>query len=258
MTRSNLLIAFVAALAVLGFAPSAEAHYNPAKGRWLERDPVGYRGGYNLYEYGSSAPSTQQDPSGLTPCGFKIKCIQIAPGGNKIPGSHCYLDLGDGNVCSGHNPIGWPAPGPIRTGCWPWESSPDKRYLEQHPDYVDPARPPPKSPPKDPLGPERTTPINCPADRDCAALRKCIRDAIDRIGKCNIPYELLGPNSNTTIWAVFQHCLGSAGCKLLSPEGDPAERIPKTRPGAPPAGWPKRGNDRIVEPFQKCLGRPPC
>ena len=41
MTRTNVLTVLFAALAVLGIAPAAAAHYDPVPGRWLERDPIG-------------------------------------------------------------------------------------------------------------------------------------------------------------------------------------------------------------------------
>jgi RHS repeat-associated protein len=45
--------------------------YNPAIGRWLSRDPIGYDGGPNLYEYCFSRPSTLVDPSGAFPFDWK-------------------------------------------------------------------------------------------------------------------------------------------------------------------------------------------
>jgi hypothetical protein len=44
MTRLNLLAGFLA-----GFASVAQAFYNPDTGRWLNRDPIGERGGINLF-----------------------------------------------------------------------------------------------------------------------------------------------------------------------------------------------------------------
>lgn len=45
-------------------------HYHPVHGRWLQRDPAGYVGGMNLYEYLRSNPLFWTDPSGLGP--YKI------------------------------------------------------------------------------------------------------------------------------------------------------------------------------------------
>lgn len=39
--------------------------YDAATGRWLSRDPLGERGGQNLYAYVGNAPTTAVDPSGL-------------------------------------------------------------------------------------------------------------------------------------------------------------------------------------------------
>ncbi len=39
--------------------------YNPVLGRWIQRDPIGYAGGINLYEYVLARPTIGQDPQGL-------------------------------------------------------------------------------------------------------------------------------------------------------------------------------------------------
>ncbi len=53
------------------FDPETELYYvrnrsyNAALGRWLQRDPIGYAGGVNLYEYVGGRPVAAMDPSGL-------------------------------------------------------------------------------------------------------------------------------------------------------------------------------------------------
>ena len=41
--------------------------YDPVAGRWLSRDPIGERGGVNLYGYVGGDPVNRVDPSGLAP-----------------------------------------------------------------------------------------------------------------------------------------------------------------------------------------------
>jgi RHS repeat-associated protein len=40
-------------------------HYNPQLGRWVQRDPIGYDGGVNLYVYVANSPISLCDPLGL-------------------------------------------------------------------------------------------------------------------------------------------------------------------------------------------------
>jgi len=40
-------------------------HYDPALGRWLERDPLDYEDSMNVFQYVRSAPLNEVDPSGL-------------------------------------------------------------------------------------------------------------------------------------------------------------------------------------------------
>ncbi len=61
------------------FDPEAQLYYvrnrtyNPALGRWIQRDPIGYDGGINLYGYVESSPVGNVDASGfwiITPTGI--------------------------------------------------------------------------------------------------------------------------------------------------------------------------------------------
>ena len=38
--------------------------YNPVLGRWIQRDPIGYQGGINLYEYVGGRGAVAMDPTG--------------------------------------------------------------------------------------------------------------------------------------------------------------------------------------------------
>ena len=48
-----------------GFYLCTYRHYDPAAGRWISRDPIGYEGGPNLYGYTENDPVNWTDPLGL-------------------------------------------------------------------------------------------------------------------------------------------------------------------------------------------------
>ena len=59
--------------------------YNPALGRWIQRDPIGYVSGDNLYEYAGGNSATRLDPSGLFwPFGSTPTCNKWSCDGSPI------------------------------------------------------------------------------------------------------------------------------------------------------------------------------
>lgn len=64
MKRTNLVATLVGIIAVGILADDASAYYHAQMGRFINRDPIGYRDGTNLYAYTSSNPVCATDPSG--------------------------------------------------------------------------------------------------------------------------------------------------------------------------------------------------
>lgn len=62
--KTQLNLRLVLVLVVLTGLPPASAYYDPGVQRWINRDPVGERGGLNLYGFVSNAPVTKIDPLG--------------------------------------------------------------------------------------------------------------------------------------------------------------------------------------------------
>lgn len=50
-----------------GLVLCTHRYYDPAAGRFVTRDPIGYAGGVNLYGYTGNNPGNETDPSGLMP-----------------------------------------------------------------------------------------------------------------------------------------------------------------------------------------------
>ena len=61
--------------------------YDPSVGRWLSEDPVGYRGGVNLFEYVGDNPLISVDPTGLQNPGQGFFPGPL-PGQPHLPGIH--------------------------------------------------------------------------------------------------------------------------------------------------------------------------
>jgi RHS repeat-associated protein len=79
-------------LAELGWLHVGERYYDPSAGRFVQRDPIGIRGGLNVYEYAKSGPVILVDPAGLTSslyspqgCAALIEAEIAVGGGNPVP-----------------------------------------------------------------------------------------------------------------------------------------------------------------------------
>jgi RHS repeat-associated protein len=59
-------------------------YYDPVKGRFLQRDPLDYIVGMNLYEYAQSNPINEVDPSGLVVPPYRTNPIELSSEGPKI------------------------------------------------------------------------------------------------------------------------------------------------------------------------------
>jgi len=84
--------------------------YDPVTARWLSRDPVGERGGVNLYTYVGNSPLAFIDPIGL----FQMCHRDLQA---RLPyAQHCYVQYADGSTSS-YDPKGvQPDPDPDQKG----------------------------------------------------------------------------------------------------------------------------------------------
>ena len=73
-TVSGKVVMAAAASATPGGKPATtSAFYDPTIGKWVSRDPIGERGGENLYGFVSNDPADQIDENGLRPLIFQNK-----------------------------------------------------------------------------------------------------------------------------------------------------------------------------------------
>ncbi len=77
MKSKSYLKFVIGSLMVFVFADLAFAFYNPQQGRWLSRDPIGVRGGRNLYSFPGNAPIGNFDHLGLMGCRSRICCCCV-------------------------------------------------------------------------------------------------------------------------------------------------------------------------------------
>jgi len=106
-------------------------YYDPANGRFLTRDPIGYNGGTNLYAHGSNNPTNNIDPLGLATLHYWPGRIWYDANGNQVdksPFGHIALQLEDGTYISY-----WPSKhlGPLDVGKQV-EPSGNRKYLDDY------------------------------------------------------------------------------------------------------------------------------
>ena len=118
-------------------------YYDPATGRFLQRDPIGIRGGTNAYEYGSNSPAAFVDSDGTEPilvAGVIITGIGIFIAWNSSGCTHGAVQLQNADIIDGdvecnvfieqHCENGWFTPGEwITDTCYIncWKKNPNHR-----------------------------------------------------------------------------------------------------------------------------------
>ena len=90
-------------------------YYDPAIGRFVQRDPIGFLGGLNVYEYAGSAPTVFVDPSGLFSRRF-LRAVKIA--------TRVARKAASATIRGGGSPAGV-ALGPINVTARALEGAPD-------------------------------------------------------------------------------------------------------------------------------------
>ena len=113
-------------------------YYDPANGRWLTRDPIGYAGGVNLYGYVGNNPGNRWDPSGfwsvtIGVSGTGVIGLPIGIGGSAGGG----IVIGDGGIGVYGSIIGGVGIGVVGSvgASFGWSSDPQPSGLHGGPIY---------------------------------------------------------------------------------------------------------------------------
>jgi len=76
-------------------------YYDPAVGRFLGEDPIGFGGGVNFYNYASGSPTNFSDPTGLLSlCTRPVRFFELL---GELGVCHGFLKLSDGTTIGGYN-----------------------------------------------------------------------------------------------------------------------------------------------------------
>ena len=84
-------------------------YYDPAAGRFLSEDPIGFKGGIDFYTYVTNRPVDLADPTGLKGC---VNCTTAAPLPSNSPkcdeyGSETYLGASESCFCKCAGDSAW-------------------------------------------------------------------------------------------------------------------------------------------------------
>jgi len=157
-------------------------YYQPAVGRYLRVDPLGLKAGSNPFSYGEENPTGYLDYFALCKVEVRYKeLFQIIGLGYPIGVYHAFI------VTTGRNGAQkYYRAGPSRAGVfgnWGGISPRYGDYMPGTPDWT-----------------TKNVPSTLVIDNEepCACYQGVLKSAMDDIEKENIPYNPLGPNSNTT------------------------------------------------------------
>lgn len=95
-TRLKLKWLCLTVLAMLALLPTGHAYYDPTAQRWVNRDPIGERGGVNLHGFAGNAPGNLVDIDGRLAVGEAVgrvgsfACKKAAPALAAGPAAGCF------------------------------------------------------------------------------------------------------------------------------------------------------------------------
>ena len=231
-------------------------YYHPQLGRFISRDPIGYRGRTNLYKYIvddhldrqndvidiTNLPEVSDDevidimdlppvkPSQQQRWGSMYICVR--PIKDRPIGGHAYILLNCGSGLQVYR--GGPSNGNNRNGC----DCANQLVADTYPYQVAPN--PNDTPPDIPKPGEDRNKIKCYrysvniSNGDCEKIHKCFTDTINLINNCCIGYAAVpGPisskcNSNCVVSWLAGRCLSSPPIWL--PGGKILPGWPRTLP----------------------------